>query len=304
MRAKDVPHLGIPAASATTATYTVTFDAEWSQATHPDGFPPAPHFSGLIGATHSTAATFWTPGATASPGIESMAELGSKQTLIEEFEESIAAGHAHSILSGSGVRSSPGSVSLSFETTSDYSLVTLVSMLAPSPDWFVGVSLLDLRASGQWVDSLTVPLHVYDAGTDSGSDYVSVPEDLPTDPPELIREKTDGPFSESNTVGTFTFIRTSAVGIDIVNARPNLILGIYPVPASDQLVVTVDSDRSETLSVWLYDPLGRMIRRRSFTVGVGTQELRLVIDDLAAGVYLARFQASSRHEIRPFLVTR
>ena len=35
------------------AEYTVTFDAAWSAATHPEDFPGKPHFSGLIGATHN-----------------------------------------------------------------------------------------------------------------------------------------------------------------------------------------------------------------------------------------------------------
>jgi serine/threonine protein kinase len=36
--------------------------------------------------------------------------------------------------------------------------VTLVSMVAPSPDWFVGVGGLPLLQDGQWVDELVVPL--------------------------------------------------------------------------------------------------------------------------------------------------
>jgi hypothetical protein len=39
-----------PAASA---RYQLTFEATWSDGTHPLEFPPNPHFSGLIGASHS-----------------------------------------------------------------------------------------------------------------------------------------------------------------------------------------------------------------------------------------------------------
>ena len=35
------------------ALYAVSFNATWSATTHPDGFPPNPHFSSLAGATHS-----------------------------------------------------------------------------------------------------------------------------------------------------------------------------------------------------------------------------------------------------------
>ena len=45
-------------------------------------------------------------------------------------------------------------------------------MIAPSPDWFVGVfglSLLD--AEGNWVEALTVNLYPWDAGTEGGDDF-------------------------------------------------------------------------------------------------------------------------------------
>ncbi len=65
-------------------------------------------------------------------------------------------------------------MSLNFEINKDYPLVTLVSMVAPSPDWFVGVAGLDLRGTdGEFVQSLLVPLVVYDAGTDSGLRFTS-----------------------------------------------------------------------------------------------------------------------------------
>lgn len=38
--------------------YEVTFEGTWSAATH-QPFPPGPHFSGLIGATHNADGVFW-----------------------------------------------------------------------------------------------------------------------------------------------------------------------------------------------------------------------------------------------------
>ncbi len=56
----------------------------------------------------------------------------------------------------------------------NYPLITLVSMVAPCPDWFVGVGGLDLLGEdGEFVQSLTVPLVVYDAGTDNGITFTS-----------------------------------------------------------------------------------------------------------------------------------
>ena len=120
MRAIFTAFLFLPlAASAqfSTATYTVTFDATWSAATHPDDFPPNPHFSGLIGAAHNGIATLWETGGLATPGIESMAETGSKTLLEGEVNDLITAGSAFAVLSGGGIGTSPGSVALTFDLT-------------------------------------------------------------------------------------------------------------------------------------------------------------------------------------------
>ena len=80
----------------------------------------------------------------ATPGMERMAEVGSRTTLQSEFQTAISAGTAQSVILGGGI-GSPGSTTTSFETSSAFPLVTLVTMIAPSPDWFVGVSGLNLR---------------------------------------------------------------------------------------------------------------------------------------------------------------
>jgi len=83
-------------------------------------------------------------------------------------------------------------------------------MVAPSPDWFVGVAGLLLIEDGQWVESKTILLKVYDAGTDSGRGFTSA--DIDTVPRGLIQKLTsmaeDTDFREGGpVVGTFTFRR-------------------------------------------------------------------------------------------------
>lgn len=168
------------------ATYSVTFEATWSQDTHPHAnFPGSAHFSPLIGATHNADTTFWQVGALASEGIEQMAETGGTDILRGEVEAQIANNNALALLSG-GSASSPGSAApYTFEINQTFPLVTLVSMIAPSPDWFVGVSNLSLLdEEGQWVASQVVTLYPYDSGTDSGPDYTSPNND--TQPAEAI----------------------------------------------------------------------------------------------------------------------
>ncbi|PIR25048.1 MAG: hypothetical protein COX62_07360 [Deltaproteobacteria bacterium CG_4_10_14_0_2_um_filter_43_8] len=194
--------------SEATATYEVTFNATWSADTHPTDFPANAHFSRLIGGTHKSDVTFWKEGELASEGIEAMAERGSVTDLTAEINAAIAAGTAESVLLGSAIALSPGSTSFTFPITSDYHLVTLVSMVAPSPDWFVGVESLDLCENDSWVASKTVSLEPYDSGTDSGVTFLSADDD--TSPAEEIAEITGDPFLNEGSVaplGTFTFVK-------------------------------------------------------------------------------------------------
>jgi hypothetical protein len=90
----------------------------------------------------------------------------------------------------------------------DHPLVTLCSMVAPSPDWFVGVSGLSLLENGEWVKNLTVSLLPYDAGTDSGVTFRS--PDAVTVPRGVVTSLTGFPVSTDGNVlpfGTFTFRR-------------------------------------------------------------------------------------------------
>ena len=117
--------------------YEAIFAATWSEQTHPKDFPPNPHFSGLIGGTHNDQVAFWKEGELATPGIRLMAEAGSKSPLDSEIQAAISAGTAYSLISGGGIGHSPGVVSVEFEISETHPLVALVSMIAPSPDWFV-----------------------------------------------------------------------------------------------------------------------------------------------------------------------
>ena len=159
------------AAAGASATYTVTFTGAWTAEVTPGGVPDGAHFSPLIGGVHNADVAFLEAGGKATPGIESMAERGRTATLTEEIEA--AGGNALSVLrkeSGSG--RTEASAFASVTVTADHPLITLLSMIAPSPDWFVGVfglSLLD--GEGEWIEALTVDLHPWDAGTEEGDDF-------------------------------------------------------------------------------------------------------------------------------------
>ena len=60
----------------------------------------------------------------------------------------------------------------------EYDQVTFVTMIAPSPDWFIGVSGLSLLENGDWAQRIDVELFAYDAGTDDGRRYTSANKPL------------------------------------------------------------------------------------------------------------------------------
>jgi hypothetical protein len=155
---------------------------------------------------HNNAVEFWRPGATASVGMQRVAELGSKTVLLHEVNTAIAAGTANRTLSGGGITGGSGPVSLRFAIDRTHPLVTLVTMVAPSPDWFAGVRGLPLIENGQWVQSKTVVLYPWDTGTDSGASFSS--PDLVTTPRGVITRIVTPPLGAAgNTppMGTFTF---------------------------------------------------------------------------------------------------
>lgn len=193
--------------AADVAFYRVTFTSTWSAQTHPHvSFPASAHFSPLIGATHNLSATFWLSGTLASPGIEQMAETGGTAVLRSEI---IAAGVAvREILAGPGLGASPGAGTIAaFSASRSHPFVTLVTMIAPSPDWFVGVHDLSLiDDQGAWRDEIVVTLYPYDAGSDNGADYTAADIEPAIHQP-IADSRGQAPFSTAP-IGTFTFTRS------------------------------------------------------------------------------------------------
>ena len=202
------------AAVRSEATYSVTFQGTWTTAVTPGGVPSGAHFTTLIGGVHNAGVTFLREGGMASAGVELMAELGGTGTLANEVR---AAGpNALTVLQGRGGSIGPtGSSTINTVTlTTDHPRVTLLTMVAPSPDWFVGVfglSLLDEQ--GDWLPSLVVNLYPWDAGTEEGTEFsLSNPA---TSPQRVITSlRGTGKFSNER-IATLTFTRQS------VNTAPS-----------------------------------------------------------------------------------
>ena len=151
------------------ATYRVTFQGNWTTASTPGGVVAGAHFTTLIGAIHNDMVTFWESGGTATPGVENVAELGSTGTFKSEIN---ANSNAISVIEKSVSGGGTSSATFEITPTSEHPLVTLLSMIGPSPDWFVGVSGLSLLdTQGEWESLLEVDLFPYDAGTEEGTEF-------------------------------------------------------------------------------------------------------------------------------------
>jgi len=184
-------------------TYRVTFEGNWTRASTPGGVAPGGHFTTLIGGVHGSGVTFWRAGERASPGVEGVAETGFTGT----FRSEVAASpHTRSIIQQGVSGGGTGRATFNIDVTRTHPRVTLLSMIGPSPDWFVGVSGVSLLdGADEWRESHVVSLFPYDAGTEDGDDFsLSNPDTSPQG--VITRIAGTGPFSNVR-MARLTFTR-------------------------------------------------------------------------------------------------
>lgn len=192
------------------ARYRLTFHAEWSNTSHPGSFPGGAHFSELFGNTHKTGGSIWQNGGNATAGIEQMAETGAISILSDEIVEIINGSDGESLVDGVGSDATE-ITTVEFTVSESHPLLSVVSMIAPSPDWFIGVHDLDLRQGGVWRDNYSVDLFPYDAGTDDGTDFNSPNNN--TNPQDPIQQINKTPFANNVPLGRFEFELLSSAGV-------------------------------------------------------------------------------------------
>ena len=171
------------------AQYQLELLFDWTASKHPSAlgpFPAGAHFSPLIGSIHQENHSFFSKGSTASQGMESMAETGATGALARDIQKQIDAGVALRLLQADGGTTAQERKSLGvISAEGDHAFLTIVSMIAPSPDWFVAVQSLPLKDPlGNWLQTIEAPLVSLDAGTDSGNQFTS-PNEY-TQPKETI----------------------------------------------------------------------------------------------------------------------
>ncbi|XP_072932373.1 spondin-1-like [Epargyreus clarus] len=155
------------------AVYKVTVKFLWSETAFPKDYPlqrPKAQWSPIFGQSHNSSYTLYHVGDVAKPSVRNFAQYGKLDGLIEEGEEDPK---VYDQFSAPAVGAGTGETGNMVFVDGGHSLVSLISRIIPSPDWFIGVDSLDLCIDESWVDQLTLDLQPLDAGAASGLTFTA-----------------------------------------------------------------------------------------------------------------------------------
>ena len=290
-------------AQTTSATYTVTFQGNWTTDSTPGGVVGSAHFTTLVGAVHNDMVTFWESGGTATSGVEGVAELGATGTFESEVD---AAGANASLVKHRIGRSPTVTETFDIEVTNDHPLFTLLSMIGPSPDWFVGVSGLSLLdAQGQWWSSREVDLFPYDAGTEDGSEFTL--SNSATSPRGTITSiRGTGKFSDEPMAMLSFELRGTNVHTESQELPTEVMLsGNYPNPFNPETTIRYGLPKAGDVRLAVYNLLGQEVAILvDQSKSAGHHTVRFGAGDLPSGVYAYRLQAGDKTIVRTMLLVK
>ena len=272
--------------SQSTATYDISFTSTWNAADH-GTLPSNAHWSNLVGANHNSNVSFLELGSVASAGIEGVAEIGSNTVFNAEVQSAIDFGDADNWLQASfSPFAAISSATLpNIVVSEDHSLITLVAMIAPSPDWIIAVNSLELWDSNlnQWKATFEIDLFPYDAGTENGFEYSG--NNTETDPRGIITNiagATGYPFnSEKIGILTLTF-KSTTLGITTLEYLNEVRIRPNPVGTG---VITI-TNATQLGAIEVYDVLGKKVKQMVIDTTESTKSI--AISELNKGIYILR----------------
>lgn len=200
------------------ATYNITFynfltSKNFGSAIPADGLV----FSPLAGASHSGRISILTVRGFASRAVQDIAELGDNSRLVTVGSRLQRKGRGVKDLAAAAGPTMPGGkTTLTLDVDCANSFVTVLGMVAPSPDWLVQISNVNLynTAFRKFINYAWEYLIAYDGGTDSGSDFTPPGDtslDVPTKPKQNIaplEEDETNPFGKK-VIGKYTIEKLS-----------------------------------------------------------------------------------------------
>lgn len=268
------------------ATYEIIFDSNWSQATHPHSsgsLPSQAHWSPFAIAVHNDEVDFLSMGELASQGIENIAETGNTTVFLQEVTTAITNGNAKEGFQAGDIDTALGSMITSVALTEEFPLLTMLSMIAPSPDWFVAADSMQLFDGTDWVQEVVLDVYAYDAGTDSGVDYASSNSDTnPAEPISSLQGVT--PFSAEK-IGTFTVTLSTILGVDTHILET--LINVYPNPSTG--VFQLQNETNEFINITIFNARGQQVVEKK-QLG---QETTISLDAVPTGFYMLRLETAS-----------
>ncbi|XP_030385392.1 uncharacterized protein LOC115632398 [Scaptodrosophila lebanonensis] len=186
------------------AVYKVVLHTYWTRELFPKHFPdwrPTAQWTKTIGRTHNANYALYHIGQPATPGVKQFAETGKSEQLDSnagEQQQILAQTQIQPALKSStntersvfdeftmpAIQLGAGRSEAKVFVDSNHSLVSLMTRIVPSPDWFIGVDSFELCVGGSWIDTVTVELDPLDAGTDNGFTFTA--PNWPTAPQGVI----------------------------------------------------------------------------------------------------------------------
>lgn len=277
-----------------TAIYTITFDSNWSQETHPHpngSLPNSAHWSRLVGGIHNNEISFLSMGELSTQGIENIAESGSNGAFNNEVNNAITSGTAIEYIDLGDLDSDLGQITGTIQATTEHSLLSLISMIAPSPDWIIAIdSIALLNDADEWEEEISIDLYPYDAGTDNGTDYTSGNSD--TNPAQPISSLQGvAPFS-SEKIGTITLNLDEVLSTNDVNTSQQI--RMYPNPTNGIINISLPQENG---SIRIYDITGKLVNSKPLGTGI----TQLDYNFLSPGMYMIALETASEQSILKFI---
>lgn len=270
-----------------TANYDISLTTIWNATDH-TSIPTDPHWSPLACATHKNMndiLEFSVP-APMTNGIKDIAETGNTSNFQSEINgNSNVDQYIQEGFSPRGAENSIASRS-NLNVSEGFPYITLVSMVAPSPDWFIAVNSINLRSGNNpdangWENTFTMDVFAYDAGTDDGINYMS--NNSTNSPRQPISKITGSPINE-NRMGTITFtLNNSTLNTKNINSIENL--KIYPNPTNGNITIS-NIKNIELKTIEVYSVLGSLVEQIS--VKQNPSKINLDLSQLNKGIYLLK----------------
>jgi len=155
------------------ALYRITFQPNFTSEFHPTDYPNNANFIKPILVSHNSNTTIFEEGTLASSGLKLYAEDGDATTLITEHSSG-GDTNTTTIVQGTTDVGPTETKVYNINVTPNATLISFITKLSPSPDWFLGVDSINiLNSDNTLVDNIGFKLYVIDAGTDAGETYTS-----------------------------------------------------------------------------------------------------------------------------------